>query len=134
MPPTRLAVAVAVMYSSMGPLLTGTTRTGIEEVAQDAPVAAQTPPTETPASGHLSLRLLKRRGGWPTDALEVPLTDPLTRRLVGPRQTAALQQLARWRSQTAHAPVQQPRHTREGSSSACQVIRLSERERRAARH
>lgn len=44
----------------------------------------------------LALRVLKRRGGWPTEALDLQLRDPLTRRLAGPEQAAALRQLALW--------------------------------------
>jgi len=51
----------------------------------------------------LSLRLLKRRGGWPTEAIELTFEDALTRRLAGPPQAAALHQLALWRTAAADA-------------------------------
>jgi cell division inhibitor SulA len=70
----------------------------------------------------LGLRVLKRRGGWPTDDLEVCFEDPLTRRLAGAGQTAALRQLALWR----------PEHGAEAArDEAGPPLRLSALPRRA---
>lgn len=44
----------------------------------------------------LDVRVLKRRGGWPTDPLPLRFEDALTRRLAGPEHAAALRQLALW--------------------------------------
>ncbi len=55
-------------------------------------------PECTDGSG-LNLHVVKRRGGWPTAGLSLRFDDPLTRRLTGPEQAAALRQLALWPSQ-----------------------------------
>lgn len=44
----------------------------------------------------LRLRVIKRRGGWPSEELPIRFDDLLTRRLAGPEQAAALRQLALW--------------------------------------
>ncbi|MCC5888355.1 MAG: translesion DNA synthesis-associated protein ImuA [Gammaproteobacteria bacterium] len=46
--------------------------------------------------GGLRLRIIKRRGGWPSEELPIRFDDLLTRRLAGPEQAAALRQLALW--------------------------------------
>lgn len=48
-------------------------------------------------AGTLALRVLKRRGGWPTEGIGVEFEDALTRRMAGPGQAAALRQLALWK-------------------------------------
>lgn len=54
----------------------------------------------------LRLRVIKRRGGWPSEELPIRFDDLLTRRLAGPEQAAALRQLALWQPpSTSHANV-----------------------------
>ena len=48
-------------------------------------------------AGTLGLRVLKRRGGWPTEGIGIEFEDALTRRMAGPEQAAALRQLALWK-------------------------------------
>jgi len=48
-------------------------------------------------AGTLGLRVLKRRGGWPTEGIDIEFADALTRRMAGPEQAAALRQLAMWK-------------------------------------
>ena len=48
-------------------------------------------------AGTLGLRVLKRRGGWPTAGIGITFDDALTRRMAGPQQAAGLRQLALWR-------------------------------------
>lgn len=48
-------------------------------------------------AGTLGLRVLKRRGGWPTEGIGIEFKDALTRRMAGPGQSAALRQLALWK-------------------------------------
>jgi cell division inhibitor SulA len=81
-----------------------------------------------PADGdpeRLALRLLKRRGGWPTEAVEVRLQDTLTRRLAGAEQASALRQLALWRpADAAHGRRRTPPRT---AAAPADVARLPER-------
>ncbi len=63
----------------------------------------------------LRLRVVKRRGGWPSEALPIRFGDCLTRRLAGPEQTAALRQLALWQSPPP-APTQPARTLRRSAA------------------
>ncbi len=79
--------------------------------------------TDTPASrdgSQLRLRVLKRRGGWPTEALRVDFTDPLTRRLTGPEHAGALRQLALW--QPAHKSTEERRTARVRQSASISAL------------
>jgi cell division inhibitor SulA len=63
----------------------------------------------------LDIRVLKRRGGWPTDPLPLRFEDALTRRLVGPEQAAALRQLALWQPAGMDDAHQEVPHRRRAS-------------------
>ncbi|HSG89301.1 MAG TPA: translesion DNA synthesis-associated protein ImuA [Pseudomonadales bacterium] len=80
----------------------------------------------------LGLTVIKRRGGWPTDALEVRFDDPLTRRLAGAEQAAALRQLALWRPERASGEC--PRHDAGIAPAVSALPRRDGREARALRH
>ena len=66
-------------------------------------------------AGTLALRVLKRRGGWPTEGIGIRFEDALTRRMAGPEQAAALRQLALWKPARGAA---HPTSTRPGVLAA----------------
>ncbi|MDZ7825808.1 MAG: translesion DNA synthesis-associated protein ImuA [Gammaproteobacteria bacterium] len=82
----------------------------------------------------LGLKVVKRRGGWPTDDLEVRFDDPLTRRLAGAGQAAALRQLALWRPEHGAGGVPPEAHPPLRMNALPRRAGQEGREIRAIRH